>query len=541
MSLLENKKIILEFQQVNKKFGQLWANKNISFKVEEGAIHALVGENGAGKSTIMKILFGMIPRTSGEILLHGSPLNIHSPIDARNYGIGMVHQHFMLAGALTAIDHILLEDPPKNKWSSFFMPKNRRIEEMKQLSEAYQMPIPWDQPVKNLSVGLQQRLEILKLLAQNINIFIFDEPTALLSPHENDLFYKKILDLKAQGKTVLLITHKLKDVFKYADDVSIFKLGECLVTHKVKLTNIEKTTELMIGHSSSNRDSLSNDTMIESQNLRKKAFFEQTHQSSDDHFHFKKNMNIPEISIESLTVPSLNLKKINLEIHQGQIFGIAGIEGNGQSELIKFLMNPNRYKLKSGKYLWKQVDCSHKTTSELRALGLRYIPEDRLNQGSLPKMSLVENYLLGLQNNKTFTSHIFLHFQKIEKFLQEAISRFDIRPPKILQNFEDLSGGNQQKMVVARELSHSPQFLIAAQPCRGVDLLAAHHIKNELLRLKSLGLPILLISSDLDELLELSDILGVIFQGKIQETWKREDFDEKKIGSAMIGGFSRDS
>ncbi len=496
---------LLDFRNVSKAFGDCVSNKDVSFTVEAGSIHALVGENGAGKSTIMKILFGLYHKDEGQIFLRGQEINFDSPLEAKKNGLGMVHQHFMLAGPMTALEHIFLDE---SNVGSLFQPlqKSQKRAELQTLCEKYRMPVPWDELIENLSVGFQQRIEILKLLYNKADILILDEPTAVLTPQETEALFTQLRELKAAGKTILLITHKLKEVMSLADRVTVFRHNRTIRTMKVSETSPLELSELMVG---------------------RKLQTELPPRTSAR----------PEVRvhIKSLTIPSLHLSDLNLQIHQSEIVGIAGIEGNGQSQLIEFLLNPEEFKPSAGDLQFDGQSILSLNTRELKNRGMSYFPEDRLHQGIVLGFDLRENFLLGLHRLPLFQKFGFLRRKKIKSVTQDQIHKFDVRPPEAWKVFRDLSGGNQQKLVVARELFRKPKFLLAAQPSRGVDIGAMERIHLEMLELKNQGASVLLISSDLDELMKLSDRILVMYQGQFVGEMSQAHFDEMKLGQLMTG------
>ncbi len=496
---------LLEFKNVSKAFGDCVANRSVSFSVKPATIHALVGENGAGKSTIMKIFFGMFQRDTGDISMAGQPIDFASPLEAKNLGIGMVHQHFMLAGPMTALEHIFLDE---SEVGSLFKPlsKDKKRKELVAISDKYRMPVPWDEKIENLSVGYQQRIEILKLLYNRADILILDEPTAVLTPQETEALFAQLRELKAAGKTILLITHKLKEVMSLADEVTVFRQGETVQTLKVSETSPLQLSELMVGRKL------------------------QTIQPSS-----KPVESEVCLQLKDLSIPSLSLHKINLSVHHGEIVGIAGIEGNGQSQLIEFLLGPAKFQISQGEVLLDGRSIARETIRALKAKGCSYFPEDRLGHGAVTKMNLLENFLLGLQRSSKFQNGGFLKPAALRMHTAEQIQKFDVRPPDSSKPFQSLSGGNQQKLVVARELFRHPSFLLAAQPTRGVDIGAMERIHLEMLGLRNKGGSILLISSDLDELMKLSDRILVFYQGQIVGEMPKQSFNEMKLGQLMTG------
>jgi ABC-type uncharacterized transport system ATPase subunit len=503
-----SEKALLEFINVSKAFGECVANRSVSFSVEPGTIHALVGENGAGKSTIMKILFGLFHRDKGEIKLNGKKTQFSSPLEAKRAGIGMVHQHFMLAGPLTALDHIFLDDFSSE---NLFRPLNKKskLEELETLSRLYGMPVPWNEKIENLSVGFQQRIEILKLLHNRSRILILDEPTAVLTPQEVQSLFQQLRQLKQSGHTILLITHKLQEVLELADHVSVFRQGTVIESLAVRKTTALELSEMMVG--------------------RKLQEFR------------KKPLQISEkmLELRNLSHSELKLHNLNLQVHAGEIVGIAGVEGNGQSELIQVLLNPKKFSGLSGDLLWKNQSLLSDSPVELKKKGFSYLPEDRLSHGALPDLNLQENFILGRERSQDFQKKGFLQWGRIKKATEKALKNFDVRPANPDLIFSSLSGGNQQKLVAAREFSRNPTFLLAAQPTRGVDIGAIERLHSEILNWRDQGRPVLLISSELEELMKLSDRILVMFEGRFVGELAASEFDQMKIGRWMTGATSK--
>jgi len=507
---MTTEKILLEFNKVSKSFGSVQANNQVSFAVKQGSIHALIGENGAGKSTIMKILFGLYQADHGEIRLRGQKLNILSPIDAKKHRIGMVHQHFMLAGPISAMNHFFLDEKPTSLKGFFTpLPAEKKLQQLQALSERYQMAVPWQEPVEKLSVGIQQRLEILKILYNEADILILDEPTAVLAPQEILALFSQLRELKAQGKTILFITHKLKEVMSLADTVTVFRKGEVIAQKNIEDTNPRDLSELMVGRK-----------LIEL--VRSPAM------------PGERLLEIKNLSFK--TQGRERLKNLDFHIHSGEILGIAGIEGNGQSDLIQILVQPKAHeKAVSGELRWKTNSILSKSAKDLKEMGFSFFPEDRLTQGALVQSNLKENFLLGQHRSPDFQKMGIFKPHEISRVTTEEMKKLDVWPRNPNAIFKNLSGGNQQKLVVARELYRKPPFLLAAQPTRGVDIGAIEKIHFEMDLLRKNGAAILLISSELDELMKLSDRIMVIRHGSLLGQILHPPFDETQIGCMMLG------
>lgn len=501
----------IEFKDVYKRFGNTVANNNLSFKINKGSIHGIIGENGAGKSTAMKILFGLYQKDSGQIFINNKEVLFKNPIEAMKNGIGMVHQHFMLAEPLTALDNLILHDQTLSGLEIL----NRKIllEKYSIISKKYNFSISWNEKVENLPVGIQQQIEILKILSQNSNLIILDEPTAVLTPQEIKELFKNLKLLKEQGKTILIITHKLKEVMQITDHVTVFRSGQVAGERKTSETNIKELAELMVGH-----------------------HLPTSEKKPPQFANAKDVLKITNLTIKDNKFAHSPLIDINLNVPEGKIIGIAGVEGNGQSTLIENILNPKLFfENRSGSIFLNNQDVSNYNASEIRKLNIGAFPEDRLKFGVLKECSLSENFLLGHQRKKIFQDKIKIAFKNLLQLTQKAVDTFDVRPNNISLRIQDLSGGNQQKFVVARELWFKPNFILASQPTRGVDIGAIEFIHNQLIHASQNGSGILLISSELDELMKLSDEIYVLFKGQLLKKFNREQFDEIQIGLAMGG------
>ncbi len=498
----------VEFIGISKKFGNFYAAEDLNFQVAAGKIHAIVGENGAGKSTSMKILFGLYKPEQGSLRLSGKEVHFNSPIEAMGLGVGMVHQHFMLAEPLSALDNILLFQ----KNTKAFQRLNRKEHQarLQKLAAEYQFHIDWNAPVQSLSVGTQQRIEILKILSQDSKIIILDEPTAVLTPQEIEDLFKNLKKLKAAGRTILIITHKLKEVMSIADAVTVLRNGKVIANKKITETSVEDLAENMVGRKINNL-----------------TFSERTHFADQNAILNIKNMNSPG--------PQTPLTHINLQVRTGEIVGVAGVEGNGQDTLIQALLDPSTLKLQ-GLIEIKSQSTLRLSPSQIRSMGLAAFPEDRLRLGLLEERPLYENFILGYHNSAEYSRHGFLRFEVIFEKTMAALEKFDVRPRSIQSTVDKLSGGNQQKLVVARELQNSPDFILAAKPTRGVDIGAIEFIHEQLLAARNRGAGILLISSELEELITLSDRILVLFKGQIVSEFLRANtYNEIEIGAAMGG------
>ncbi|MEK6580561.1 MAG: ABC transporter ATP-binding protein [Bdellovibrionota bacterium] len=514
----------VQLKKLKKTFGSLAANEDVSLSVRTGSIHAVIGENGAGKSTAMKMLYGIYPPDSGEILIRGEVKKWRSPMDAIHAGIGMVHQHFMLADPYTALENVLVGDEPyedRSKWIPRALrpiSHRRARAKLEKLSEQYGLKVNWDSPVSDLPVGIQQRLEILKLLYRDAEILILDEPTAVLTPQEvTELFFnlKKLAD---EGKTILIITHKLKEVMAVADEITVLRAGKIAGQTRARNTTPDQLAEMMVG--------------------RKVKLFSEVPPPA--------NVGSPVLKLSQLSLKGALggakdlLQGLSLELCSGEILGIAGVEGNGQSELLQILMDPADLGSRlSGEIelLGKKVlSSSHVAAAgEIRSTGVGVIPEDRIREGLLVESDLRQNFLLGLQRRAPFSKKGFLRQAELNRRVDIALEAYDVRPKDSAAIAGQLSGGNQQKLIIAREFERNPKLLIAAQPTRGVDVGAIESIHRRIFEAREQGAGVLLISSELEEIFALSDRILVIYEGKIVASFSRGEADEHRVGLAMSG------
>ncbi len=523
----------VEFRHVTKTFGSIKANNDISFKVPKGTVHALVGENGAGKSTAMKILFGLYKEDSGEILVHGKPQHWDSPKDAIKNGIGMVHQHFMLAENLNGLDNIILGDEECTLKLPFIplpfnvIDRKKAREKISIISEKYGLSVPLNLPISQLTVGMQQRIEILKLLYRDADILILDEPTAVLTPPEVDELFANLKKLKDEGKTILIVTHKLREVLTFTDEITVFRGGSVVGHLMTSDASEQKIASLMVGRKVELRPEVSSP-----QHLGK-------HVLSVD------NVTIKNLSHKKQANQKNALNKINLSVRAGEIVGIAGVEGNGQSVLLDLIFHPQKYfgpkcssdSIGSGKVTLLENDVTHKSSAQMSKLVVGFVPEDRHLNGLLLQMSVEENYILGRHKEKKFRRAFFFQNRvQIRKSANFAMEKYDIRPRLVKAFIHGFSGGNQQKLIIARELAKKPNFIVAANPTRGVDIGAIEFIHNKLIGKRDKGAGILLVSSELDEILKLSDRILVFYGGEIVAEYKRHGVDEHTLGLAMCGG-----
>ena len=495
----------VELDGVTKRFPGVVANDGVDLRVMPGEVHAIVGENGAGKSTLMKILYGMQPPDEGAIRVDGRDIRFKSPKDAIAAGIGMVHQHFMLADNLTVLENVILGSEPHSGPMIDFDEARGRI---RRLGEEYGLEIDPDELVEDLGVGERQRVEIIKVLFRGARILILDEPTAVLVPHEVEELFRNIRDLTAQGQTVIFISHKLDEVLQLADSITVMRRGRTVTTVEPADVTARQLAELMVGSELPNPETRST-TM------------------TDD----------VELALRGVGARSPDgrwvLRDIDLEVHRGEIVGIAGVEGNGQSELIDALLGlvvPDE-----GSVLLAGEDVSTWSTRDRRERGIGYIPEDRTRRGLLLPSPLWENAMLGHQTRRPFVRGWLIDRRGARRRTQEVVERFDVRTPGVDVAAHALSGGNQQKLIVGREVMADPKLLIAGHPTRGIDVGAQAAVWEEIRKARDAGLAVLLVSADLDELIGLSDTLYVMYGGRLVAKLDPAKVTPQELGGYMTG------
>ena len=498
---------LLEMNNISKIYSNgIAANKNVNFNLKKGEIHALVGENGAGKSTLMKILFGMEPPSSGEIILRGEPVRFSSSKDAIAHGIGMVHQHFMLVESFTAAQNIILGMEPKK---GLFVSEEEAIRFTKEISKKYNLDVDAEAVTQTLPVGVKQKIEILKALARGAEILILDEPTAVLAPQETDQLFDELINLKKQGHTIVFISHKIPEIKRISDRITVMRASQFVGCCETKDVTEQEISAMIMG--------CEMDTSIQ------------------------KTVPKPgdvKIQVKNLSYTDKNqvklLNNINFGVRGGMIFGIAGVQGNGQVELVE-LMTKKRM-IKDGDILLNGTSVKDLSIEQIRRMQFGYVPEDRMEQGIAGQESIAENMVSNRYGSKEFCRGGLLNYKKILKFAEERIKSYEIRFSGTGQNVGMLSGGNMQKVVVARECSHNPEVLIAEQPTRGVDIGAAHIIHKKMMELRDQGCAVLLISADLSEALKLSDVIAVMYEGEIVAYFDNtEGLNEEKLGLYMLG------
>lgn len=496
---------VVELKGITKRFPGIVANDSISLQLKKGEIHALLGENGAGKSTLMNILFGLYQPDEGSIEVNGQPVTIDSPNKAIDLGIGMVHQHFKLVQPFTVTENIILGMEPKKGLNINHKSASRKV---KELSEQYGLKINPNAKIQDISVGMQQRVEIVKTLYRGADILIFDEPTAVLIPQEIRELMIIMKRLVAEGKSIILITHKLKEIMEIADTVTIIRRGKVIDTVHVGETSAEQLAEKMVG--------------------RQVSFKVDKQPAKPDS---------PILEVKGVTTKNKEgvnaLNGISFHVKAGEILGIAGVDGNGQSELIEALTGLR--KIDDGSIKVKGQEIANQRPRMISESGVSHIPEDRHKHGLVLDFAMNENMVLQTYFHKEYSRNGFLNYDAINKQAQRLIEKFDVRTPGLETKARSLSGGNQQKAIIAREIDKDPDFLIAAQPTRGLDVGAIEFVHKELIEQRDKGKAVLLVSFELDEILNVSDRIAVIYEGQIVGEVLPDQTNDQELGLMMAG------
>ena len=495
----------VEMRGIVKHFPGVLANNNVDFDVHAGEIHALLGENGAGKSTLMKILYGLYQPDRGDIFINGEKVSIHSPSDAISLGIGMIHQHFMLVPTLTVAENVALGLPSSRGPIVDFDRVSERIET---LAEKYSLSVDPNAYIWQLSVGQQQRVEIIKALYRGASLLILDEPTAVLTPQEVDEFFIILHQMAEIGHSMVFISHKLHEVLNITNRITVLRDGVVVGTRKTSDTNKRDLANLMVGR----------EVVMKLE---------------------KPPVKIGEIRLEVQDLWAMSdndteaLRSVNFQIRSGEILGLAGVSGNGQRELAE-VINGLRSATKGKVYL-EGENITNYPTSVLIDKGLSYIPEERMKDGMIKDFSVSENLILRDQTKKPISHYTFLNFKAIEERSKTLVSEFNVKTPTLDTPVKTLSGGNIQKLILAREISRNPRVLIAAQPTRGLDIGATEYVHKQLIKQRQNGTATLLISEDLDEIMALSDRIAVIYEGKIMGIIESDKATTENIGLMMAG------
>lgn len=496
---------VVEMLNIRKEFPGIVANDDITIQLKKGEIHALLGENGAGKSTLMNVLFGLYHPEKGEIRVKGKPVNMTDPNVANDHGIGMVHQHFMLVEPFTVTQNIILGAEPTSMGKIDLRKAEKEVQE---LSNKYGLKVDARAKIQDISVGMQQRVEILKTLYRGAEVLIFDEPTAVLTPQEIIELMQIMKSLIAEGKSIILITHKLKEIMQICDRCTVIRKGKGIGTVNVADSSVDELASLMVGRDVSFKTKKTpaqpKETILKVNNL-----------------HVKDSRKVEMV------------KGLNLEVRAGEIVGIAGVDGNGQSELIEAITGLK--KAQNGSIELNGKAITNLSPRKVTESGVGHIPQDRHKFGLVLDFPIGENIVLQTYYKKPYSKYKVLNYKEIYDKAEKLIKEYDVRTPSVYTKARALSGGNQQKAIISREVDRSPDLLIAAQPTRGLDVGAIEFIHQKLIEERDKGRAILLVSFELDEILDVSDRIAVVFDGEIVANVKPEETNEQKLGLLMAG------
>jgi simple sugar transport system ATP-binding protein len=497
----------IEMRGITKTFPGVTANDGVDFTVVKGEIHGLLGENGAGKTVLMSVLYGLYRPDDGEIIIDGAKVEIESPAAAMTLGIGMVHQHFMLVPSLSVAENVVLGREPSSKG---LIDEGEMYEKVRASCSDYRLDVDVKAPVHALSVGVQQRVEILKALYRGADVLVLDEPTAVLTPQEVEDLFRAVRALTDQGKTVIFISHKLREVLSICDRITVLKRGRVVGTVNASETDMGELAEMMVGrrvvYSFEKAEVPVGETLLRVEGLE---------------------------ALDDRGVPTL--RGVDLEIRGSEILGLAGVEGNGQTELIEALMGLRG--VQKGRVSLDSLDITGASPDERIRAGISHIPEDRHKRGIIPDFTVTENLILGSHRNERFTKWgLALDFDEAESHSEILVEDYSIATSGIGAPVGHLSGGNQQKVIVAREFHRKPRLIIAAQPTRGLDVGATEYVRRKLLEMREGGSAILLVSADLDEIWALSDRIAVIYEGRIVAVKASGETNEMELGLLMTGG-----
>ena len=504
-------KEIIKMTNIVKTFGEVHAIRNGNFNLFEGEIHSLIGENGAGKSTMMKILYGIYPIDGGDIEIYDKKMKDYTTKEAINLGIGMVHQEFMLVNEMTVLENIILGFEPKHSIAmvDFNEAKSKVLEYVKK----YDLDIQINKKIKDISVGEAQRVEIIKTLYRGADILILDEPTAVLTPQETEKLFEILDNLKKSGKSIIFISHKLNEVMKISDRITVMRDSRYIDTVLKEDTSPAKLAKMMVGR----------EVLLEVE---------------------KKKMETEEVilKVEDIYVPSdrelSKIRGLSFSLKRGEILGIAGVDGNGQKELVEAITGLRE--VQKGKIYFKDTQIANKTPKFVRETGIAHIPDDRNKRGLNREMNIKENLIATKFSDNAFSGMINLKEKEINKFCENIIKKFDIRPSNFNITTKNLSGGNAQKIVVARELESDTDLLIASQPTRGIDIGSIETIRKNIVEYRDKNKGVLLISAELEEILTLSDRILVMYEGKIVGDLDSKNANEENVGFLMTGGKEKD-
>lgn len=497
---------VLELRGITKRFPGVLANDHINLTLNQGEIHALLGENGAGKTTLMNILYGLYQPDEGEIIVRDKPVRVYSPSDAIASGIGMVHQHFMLIPVFTVTENVMLGE--ESIRAGGFLDRKAASDRIRSISQQYNLAVDPNSYIKDLPVGVQQRVEIIKLLYRNADILIFDEPTAVLTPQEADELFEIMRSLAQQGKAIIFITHKLREVLDVANQITVIRRGKVIGTVLPEEADQNLLASMMVGRA------------VQLELEREEA-----------------NPGKSVLQVENLVVADetrqITVDGVSFEVRAGEVVGIAGVQGNGQTELVEAITGLRAPA--SGKITLLGGDISRATPRQVTDLGSAHIPEDRQRDGLVLSFPVADNLVLNMYHLPPFSKGIVMDEKAIYENAVREIESFDVRTPGPETSVGSLSGGNQQKVIVARELSRPIKFLVASQPTRGLDVGSIEYIHTQILKRRDNGVAVLLVSTELDEILQLSDRIAVMYRGKIVAVVASEEATKEFIGLLMAG------
>jgi ABC-type uncharacterized transport system ATPase subunit len=503
---MPEKTIILEAKGITKQFPGVLANDRVDFDLRQGEIHALLGENGAGKTTLMNVLYGLYKPDSGQVSVNGQPIIIHSPKDSIQAGIGMVHQHFMLIPVFTVAENIMLGDETLRY--GFVLNQKSVVSRVRELSKQYNLAVDPEALTGQLPVGVQQRVEIVKALYRNARILILDEPTAVLTPQEADELFIIMRELTSRGVSIVFITHKLKEVLAVADRITVMRGGQVVGTVKPKETNEAKLAAMMVGR----------EVILKVEKGSAKPAEE-------------------ILKVDGLKVRDFRglevVKGVSIEVRAGEVLGIAGVQGNGQMELVEALTGLRS--VSGGKMWFVGKDMTGKSPRPITETGMAHIPEDRQRHGLVLSMPVADNLVLNTYYQRPFGVWGLMQPKPIDANARKLIEEFDVRTPSPYVPVKKLSGGNQQKVIVARELSHNVKLLVANQPTRGLDVGSIEYIHKEIIIMRDRGVAVLLVSAELDEIMALSDRIAVMYRGQIVTTVEAAKATREQLGLWMAG------
>lgn len=503
--IIKDNEYAVIMNKITKQFTSVLANDNVDFEVKKGEIHALIGENGAGKSTLMNQLYGLLDPTSGEIKVFGKEVSFKGPSDSIKAGIGMVHQHFMLVDNLSVAENVVLGSET-TKAIYFSLKKAKK--QVKELSEKYGLTLNVDANIEDISVGAQQRVEIVKTLYRGAEILILDEPTAVLTPQEIDELFDIMEKLRQDGKTIIFISHKLHEVMRISDRITVMRLGKVTGQVITKNTNEKELANMMVGR----------EVVLSIDKKPKQAG--------------KKVMELNNMWVKDNRKLDA-VKNISFHVCAGEVVGIAGVAGNGQTELVEALTGLR--KIDKGSFIYEEEDVTKYTVRELRERNITHIPENRHKHGMVLEYPNYYNLIMGKHYLEPYAHRFFLNHSIIMKRSKELLKKFDVRPPMPHIQTGNLSGGNQQKVVIAREVSNDPDFIVIAQPTRGLDVGAIEYVHEEIIKLRDNDIGVLLISMELEEVLSLSDRILVMYEGEITGEFKPGELTIEEIGLLMAG------